>query len=95
MRNSSLILISALAALILFGLTFVDAGAKRAAMQAAVERRASLVARLGLSDLALFTEAHYTRNPSLADRHTPFQSHPVAFEHFPSGSLLLPPEHLQ
>ena len=49
------------------------------------------VRTLSLTDLALFTEAHYTRHPSLADWHTPFQSHPGALEHFPSGSLVPPP----
>ena len=50
----------------------------------------ALVRELHLTDLCLFTEARYTRHPSLADRHAPFQEHPTAFEHFPSGSLLLP-----
>ncbi len=52
-----------------------------------------LVARLGLTDLALFTEARYTRHPSQADLFAPFQDAPVAFEHFPTGSLLVPPRH--
>jgi hypothetical protein len=26
----------------------------------------------------------------LADHHAPFQEHPLALEHFPSGSLILP-----
>lgn len=52
---------------------------------------ADLVARLGLSDLALFTEARYTRHPSLADLATPFQDSPASFEHFPSGSFVSPP----
>ncbi|MGE4279256.1 MAG: hypothetical protein AB7G62_06675 [Magnetospirillum sp.] len=56
----------------------------------AAKRRAELVARLGLTDLALFTEARYTRHPSQADRHAAFQDHPFAFEHFPSGSVLPP-----
>ena len=30
-----------------------------------------------------------------ADLHTPFQDHPLAFEHFPSGSLHAPPPHLR
>lgn len=50
-----------------------------------------LVARLGLTDLALFTEARYTRHPSQADLHSALQDHPGAFDHFPSGSLLSPP----
>jgi hypothetical protein len=42
------------------------------------------------TDLCLTTEARYTRHPALADRHAPFQDHPTALEHFPSGSLILP-----
>ena len=57
---------------------------------AAPERalRAQLVARLELTDLALFTEARYTRHPSQADLHSAFQDYPLALEHFPSGSLV-------
>ena len=43
---------------------------------------------LGLSDLALFTEARYTRHPALADLNTPFQDHPLGFDHFPSGTIM-------
>ena len=50
-----------------------------------------LVQTLRLTDLCLFTEARYTRHLSQADLHSAFQSHPMAFEHFPSGSLVLPP----
>jgi hypothetical protein len=56
---------------------------------------AALVRDLGLTDLALFTEARYTRHLSQADLHTAFQDHPLAFEHFPSGSLYGPPPHLR
>lgn len=45
---------------------------------------------LHVTDLCLVTEARYTRHPALADRHAPFQEHPMALEHFPSGSLILP-----
>ncbi|MES9994325.1 MAG: hypothetical protein ABW098_20440 [Candidatus Thiodiazotropha sp.] len=58
-----------------------------------LQRRAQIrhmVAEYGLTDPALFTEARYTRHISQADRHAPFQDHPMAFEHFPSGSLVLP-----
>ena len=47
----------------------------------------------GLTDPALMTEARYGRHLSLSDRHTPFQDHPLAFDHFPTGSLLPPPLH--
>ena len=53
--------------------------------------RAGMVRELMLTDLCLFTEARYTRNPSLADLHSAFQDHPFSLEHFPSGSLLAPP----
>lgn len=52
---------------------------------------ADSVRKLGLSDLCLFTEARYTRHPAMADLHSPFQDHPLALEHFPSGSLVSPP----
>lgn len=45
---------------------------------------------LHLTDLCLSTEARYTRHPAMADHHAAFQEHPLALEHFPSGSLILP-----
>lgn len=59
----------------------------------AIHKRAAnreLVKTLRLTDLCLFTEARYTRHPSMADYHAPFQEHPAALDHFPSGSMLLP-----
>jgi hypothetical protein len=55
------------------------------------EKNGELVRRLGLTDLCLFTEASYTRHLTQADLHTPFQDYPVSPEHFPSGSILMPP----
>jgi hypothetical protein len=74
--------------------TLVDAARQDPARRAGRTASAGLVERLGLSDLALFTEARYTRHPSQADLHSPFQDHPLGLEHFPSGSLLPPPAHL-
>lgn len=45
---------------------------------------------LGLSDLALSTEARYTRHPAASDGVVPFMDHPGAIEHFPSGSFFRP-----
>lgn len=56
---------------------------------------AAMVERLGLTDLCLFTDARYGRHPSQADRHAPFQDHPMALEHFPSGTIIRPPGHLR
>lgn len=77
------------------GLLAAHAGLSRAAADARLERLAVLAGRLGSTDLCLFTDARYTRHPSLADYNTPFQDSPLALEHFPSGSLLAPPPHLR
>ncbi len=49
-----------------------------------------LVATLQLTDLSLCSEARYTRHPTQADLFSAFQDSPAAFEHFPTGSLILP-----
>ena len=74
--------------LLLFGLTLVDAAWRSQAGDYTASR--ALVRELGLTDLSLFTEARYTRHPTQADRHSPFQDHPAALEHFPTGSLMPP-----
>jgi hypothetical protein len=51
----------------------------------------AVVSRLGLTDVALWTEARYTRNPSQADFFSPFQDFPASLDHFPAGSILAPP----
>ena len=63
--------------------------------QSWLKEKKQMVRDLELTDLCLFTEANYTRHFTQADRHTPFQNSPMAFEHFPSGSILLPPESLK
>ncbi|MCU0305035.1 MAG: hypothetical protein MUC56_13370 [Thermoanaerobaculales bacterium] len=50
-----------------------------------------LVGRLGLSDLAMWTEARYARHPSQADLFAAFQDVPGSPEHFPAGSIVPPP----
>ncbi|MFN3885083.1 MAG: hypothetical protein ACK4Q4_10035 [Rhodocyclaceae bacterium] len=74
-----------------FALTFLDAARLRALRAEGSATSAMLVGRLGLTDPVLFTEARYTRHPTQADLQSAFQDHPVAFEHFPSGSLVPPP----
>ncbi|WP_228721386.1 MULTISPECIES: hypothetical protein [Desulfosediminicola] len=49
-----------------------------------------MVSLMGLSDLALSTEARYTRHPAVSDEVVPFMDHPGALEHFPSGSFFRP-----
>lgn len=51
-----------------------------------------LVKDLGLTDLALWTGARYTRHLSQADLFSAFQDSMGALEHFPEGSLATLPE---
>ena len=83
---------SSLIGAILALLVVAEVHGRMLAHQATLTRtaNAALVQRLGLTDLCLFTEARYTRNPSLADLHSAFQDHPTSLEHFPSGSLVGP-----
>jgi hypothetical protein len=83
-------------ALLALAWTLVAAALLHAQVQAAARQgelaaSAGLVRTEGLTDLCLFTEARYTRHPSQADASAPFQDHPGALEHFPSGSLVPPP----
>lgn len=87
-----LLITTGTALLLLMG---IHARSSQAARKAELQERAQLVHRLRLTDLCLFTEARYTRHPAMADLHAPFQDHPTALEHFPSGSLVTPPVTLQ
>ncbi len=94
MRRSTWVFLGLGAGLAACAATFAAGALGRAGADAALAERARLVRDLGLTDLALFTEARYTRHLSQADRHTPFQDHPLALDHFPSGALVAPPRHL-
>jgi hypothetical protein len=59
-----------------------------------LEAKKSLVSELGLTDYAIWTEARYTRHPSQADFFSAFQDFPGAFEHFPAGAIIAPPQFL-
>ncbi len=95
MRKSEAFALFIMVDLILLGLVFVNAGHRRALDSRSIEETANMVETLQLSDLCLFTEARYTRNPSVADINTPFQDYPLSFDHFPSGSLICLPPHLK
>ena len=73
--------------------TLAHAHWSRARAQARVLEARAVVRALGLTDLAWFPEARYTRHPSQADLHSAFQDGPGALEHFPAGSLLQPALH--
>jgi len=63
--------------------------------QSRITAEKKLVSDLKITDLCLFTEARYTRHPSQSDLHSAFQDHPMALEHFPSGSFVSPPHRLK
>lgn len=80
--------------MLLAGVMVIHAGVRRHLDIPLLNQRAEIVRVLGLTDLCLFTEARYTRHPSMADMGTPFQDHPMALEHFPSGAIMPVPPHL-
>jgi hypothetical protein len=94
-RKSSLALCLAGLSALLIGLMFAHAWLQREADLPLIDHVGRVVADLELTDLCLFTEARYTRHPSQADLHSAFQDHPVALEHFPTGSFAGPPAGLR
>jgi hypothetical protein len=94
-RKSDLFFLFIAASTLLIGIAFVHAGVQAARNLPRLKEQAQLVEKYDLTDLALCTEARYTRHPSQADRHAPFQDHPVSLEHFPTGSVIGPVHHLK
>lgn len=61
-------------------------------MQSQLAANRELAKTLQLTDLAIWTEARYTRHPSQADFFSPFQDFPACMEHFPAGTIVSPPQ---
>lgn len=93
-RRSHLALVTVTCAASLVAATFADAAWLRQQRAGGMAQMRDLVEQLQLTDLCLFTEARYTRHLSQADLHSAFQDHPLGLEHFPTGSLALPPTSL-
>ena len=84
-------LLGAVAGVLLLGsLLAWGVGVKRAAYVDHIAGAARLTGPLGLSDLALSTEARYTRHPAVSDRVVIGMDHPGSLDHFPSGSFFNP-----
>lgn len=90
MRRSDALLLLLAGLALLLELARLDAASRRRDAEGP-QARAAMVRRLQLTDLVLTTEARYTRHPSQADLFAPFQDHPHALDHFPSGSVIAPP----
>jgi len=95
MRKSDIFILFLTASSLLVLVTVVDAILQQEASTELLQNRSKLVEELDLTDLALFTEARYTRHITQADLHSAFQDHPMGLEHFPSGSIQPPPLFLQ
>jgi hypothetical protein len=76
--------------LIVLAFFYSDAKHTVAARNAELQMKRALVSELSLTDFALFTEARYTRHPSLADTFSAFQDFPSSMDHFPAGSIVAP-----
>ena len=90
-RKSDVFLGSLFAAGVLLLYLWLDSAFLAGENAPTIARRKALVRDYELTDLCLFTDTPYTRNPALADLMAPFQDHPFCLEHFPSGSLVSPP----
>ncbi len=53
---------------------------------------AEIASALKLTDVSFSNDARYTRHPSQTDLFSAFQDYPGSFEHFPSGSVVTPPD---
>ncbi|MBU2538179.1 MAG: hypothetical protein KKH22_07050 [Proteobacteria bacterium] len=78
--------------LVLEAALFVDALSRRKVEATTLTQLEVLTSALGLTDLAVSTEARYTRHPAVSDAVAPFMDHPGAIEHFPTGAFWRPPQ---
>lgn len=78
--------------LALDGALLFDGLSRRKAEYATLARLEVVTRGLGLTDLAVATEARYTRHPAVSDPVVPFMDHPGAIEHFLTGAFWLPPQ---
>ena len=85
-------LITAFELVVLGGLFVWSQGLLRQRAIEEIPRKNQLTRELGLTDLAIWTEARYTRHPSQADFFSPFQDCPSSLEHFPAGSVVAAPD---
>lgn len=90
MRPSAYLGIGVLAVMVVCWILAATISGKRGSSRAGwVESRVAVEA-FGLSDLAVSTEARYTRHPAVSDPLAPFMDHPGGLEHFPSGAFFAP-----
>jgi hypothetical protein len=89
MRACLFLLYLNLMTLVLIGLMVLDHRHQTVTSQNDRDCR-ELAEILRITDLAIWTEARYTRHPSQADVFAAFQNCPAALDHFPSGVWISP-----
>lgn len=87
--STSLLMLLMVFSLLACGLT-VKIIAKRSGQEEHFQELRKVVFCLGLSDLALSTEARYTRHPATSDPVVVSMDHPGAIDHFPSTFFWAP-----
>ncbi len=93
-RKSNAFMLYLVLNLTILAILFLHAHICSKAGAAMLKDERHLVEVYRLTDICLFTDARYTRNPSMADIHSSFQDSPMSLDYFPSGALMLPPPHL-
>ena len=95
LRKSDIFFLAVLLQAAALAVLFLHGGSEAGRRAPFLAEERGIVEALGLTDLCLFTDARYTRNPAVADRATPFQDGPLTMDHFPSASIVPPPPHLR
>jgi hypothetical protein len=93
-KARTFIAVTVIQIIVLAGMLTWSVNTARARMAEEIPRKRELVLRLELTDLAIWTEARYTRHPSQADFFAPFQDGPSSLEHFPAGSVVAAPDQI-
>lgn len=91
-KSRIFLIVTAVQLIVLIGLVFQSRVHLKTRVALELPQQRELVRRLGLTDLAIWTEARYTRHPSQADFFAPFQDGPSSLEHFPAGSVVSSPD---
>jgi len=92
LKAKGFVALTAIQVVVLSSLVSWSVSVARARAVEETPHKRELVERLELTDLAIWTEARYTRHPSQADFFAPFQDGPSSLEHFPAGSVVAAPD---
>ena len=92
MRKSAIFLLFVGGCLLLFSALLVNGKARVGEFSGTARDLGEITAALKLTDISFSTDARYTRHPSQADLFSAFQDYPGSIEHFPSGSVVPPPD---